>query len=81
MKKSTNDDNLPLHDLPTTHQLRNISMNGCWYRNKKGKSWRQIKPEWKIASAKFNELGATWTETSVFCWVPEELIDKTPGII
>lgn len=70
-----------LDNLPTTHRLRNIAMNGCWYRNKKGKSWKQIKPKYKIAGVKFNELGTTWTETSVFCWAPKELIAKATGII
>lgn len=59
-----------LHDLPTNHTMRNTALAGCWYRWTKGKEWRQVKPNYGIARATYNDLGPAWTETSVFCWEP-----------
>jgi len=56
-----------LSQLPHDHPLRNTPLRDIDARclNLKTSVWRDLR-EWKIGTATYNELGATWTETSEF---------------
>jgi hypothetical protein len=56
-----------LHELPYDHPNRNCPLAGFYYRlNVGGGGWREIKLSFRIAKNTYNQLGAAWTETSVF---------------
>lgn len=55
-----------LHELPIDHADRNRPMVGCWYRWKRGKTYKEVKKTFRIARFSFNELGPAWVENDVF---------------
>ena len=59
-----------LNELPHDHAERNRKLEGCWYKFKFAKDWREIKGSFKIADKTYNDLGPAWTENDIFCWMP-----------
>ena len=55
-----------LHELDKCHELRNKPLGGMECRNKQQKEWREVKPNWAIASVTYNDLGDAWTDTTEF---------------
>lgn len=68
-----------LRDLPFTHPLRNemtLAQIGAECRNFQQKNWRKVS-SWKIGSATYNQLGATWTENAEWrCAIDSRVIQE-----
>jgi hypothetical protein len=53
-----------LKDLPIDHPLRNTPLItiGAFYRGTRDTIWREVFPNFNIASKTYNDLGKTWIE-------------------
>lgn len=72
MKSSQTDMTYQLDTLPVDHPERNISLGGCYYKQRTAKIWKEVFPSYKISKKTYNCLGEAWTNTDVFCWRPHE---------
>lgn len=55
-----------LNDLPPDHPDRCRPLLGARYRWRLGKTWREVKPSYGVATNCFNDLGSAWTDNDVF---------------